>query len=78
MKIPFPISGLSAGSPSVEQPLTTSFSLQNVRAFDVEAERIRGGQRAGTALAYDTQVVGSHPVIDITSIVTTYIVAETP
>ena len=73
MKVPFPISGLSAGAPASEQPLTTSFSLQNVRAFDVSDERIRGGQRAGTAKAYTTQIVGAFPIMDISAIVTTYI-----
>jgi hypothetical protein len=78
MKIPFPISGLSAGSPAAEQPLTTSFSLQNVRAFDVTDERLRGGQRDGTSLAYTTQIAGAFPVISIDAIVTTYIQPETP
>ena len=77
MRVPFPVEGLSSGRATVEQELRTSFSMQNVRAFDVEDERIRGGQRPGTVLAYDTQVVGDFPVIDITEIVTTYIVPGT-
>ena len=73
MKVPFPTEGLSTGAPASGQPLKTSFSLQNVRAFDVTDERIRGGQRSGTVLAYTNQIVRSNPVIDMTAMVTTYI-----
>jgi hypothetical protein len=76
VRIPFPTLGLSEGVPATEQPVRTSFSLQNVRPYDVSEERIRGGQRPGTVLAYDTQVVGDNPVINMASIVTTYIVPE--
>ena len=76
MKIPFPVEGLSEGMPSSEQPLRTSFSLSNVRPYDVSDERVRGGQRPGTTLAYDTRVVGDHPVIYMSQIVTTYIEPE--
>lgn len=73
MKIPFPVLGLHEGLPAAEQPVRTSFSLQNVRPYDVSDERVRGGQRPGTKLAYTTQVVGEHPIIAMTSIITTYI-----
>ena len=76
MRLGFPIFGLHEGLPSSEQPLRTSFSLQNVRAYDVEEDRLRGGQRPGTALAYTTQIVGSNPIILMASIVTTYITPE--
>jgi hypothetical protein len=77
MKIPFPIKGLVDGVSTSEQPLQTSFSLQNTRAFDVTKEKIRGGQRAGTVLAYPTQISGaSHPVLYMASITTTYIQPE--
>jgi hypothetical protein len=76
MKIPYPIEGLSEGRATVEQELRTSFSLQNTRPYDVSDERIRGGQRPGTALAYTTQVVGDFPVIKMLSVITTYITPE--
>lgn len=73
MRIPFPSGGLSEGIAAQDQEVGTSFSLQNVRPFDITAERIRGGQRPGTSLAYTTRVVGDYPVIHMTSIVSTYI-----
>lgn len=76
MRIPFPSSGLHSGLPSQDQPVRTSFSLQNVRPFDTGDERIRGGQRPGTALAYTTQVGGSHPIIGMVQLITTYITPE--
>lgn len=78
MKISFPIEGLVEGLPSAEQPMRTSFSLSNVRPFDITSEKIRGGQRPGSSLAYTTQVSGaSHPVLQMVSIVTTYISPKT-
>jgi hypothetical protein len=77
MKIPFPAKGLTDGTPSGEQPVQTSFSLNNVRAFDITKEKIRGGQRPGTILAYDTQISdASHPVLYICSVVSTYIAPQ--
>ena len=76
MRVTFPLEGLAEGVAAQDQPVSTSFSLQNVRPFDVDAERIRGGQRPGTVKAYDTQIVGDNPVIQMTSIVTTYIQPE--
>jgi len=73
MRIPFPSGGLSEGIAAQDQEVGTSFSLQNVRPFDITAERIRGGQRPGTSLAYTTQIVGDYPVIAMTQIVSTYI-----
>ena len=77
MKVPFPIDGLVDGVQSSQQPIRTSMFLKNVRPFDVTKEQTRGGQRPGTTLAYDTQISGaSHPVLLMTSIVTTYINPE--
>jgi hypothetical protein len=79
MKIPFPVKGLVDGIPSGQQELQTSFSLNNTRAFDITKEKIRGGQRPGTILAYDTQI-GTEgtptPVLFMTSIITTFITPE--
>lgn len=77
MKVQFPIEGLVEGLPSCEQPPRTSFSLKNVRPFDISKEKIRGGQRPGLTKAYTTQISGaSHPVLMMVSIVSTYIEGE--
>ena len=76
MKVPFPVNGLVDGVPSGAQPLQTSFSLNNVRAFDVTKEKIRGGQRPGTILAYDTSIGTGTPVLYMTSIITTFVNPE--
>lgn len=76
MRVSFPIRGLYTGRATTDQPLGTSFSLQNVRAFDVSDERIRGGQRAGTKLAYSTRVAGNFAVIRLVQITSTYIEPE--
>jgi len=73
MKIQFPIKGLHTGLAAEDQPPTTSPRLQNVRAFDVDDERIRGGQRGGLEKAYTTQVGGEHPILGMVTITTTYI-----
>lgn len=75
MKVPFPVLGLYEGQSSIEQPSQTSFSLSNVRPFDISKEKVRGGKRAGTILAYDNPIggEGEHPVLFMTSVVVTYI-----
>ena len=76
MELKFPIQGLHEGLPAKDQSPLTSPSLQNVRPFDVEEDRIRGGQRPGLTKAYSTRVAGDHPVIQILKIATTYIEPE--
>jgi len=82
MRSPFPTSGLVEGSPSAEQPIKTSFLLRNVRAFDIQEERLTGGQRAGVAKAYSTQCslvgVTTHPIIIMASVTSTFIPAVAP
>ena len=73
MRVQFPILGLVSGSPSSAQPLQTSPSLQNVRPYDIEEEKIRGGQRAGTVLAYTTQIAGDYPILEMVAVISTYI-----
>jgi len=74
MELQFPRDGLHEGLAAEKQPPTTSPLLQNVRPFDVEDERIRGGQRPGVVKAYETQVGGTRPVILMTQIATTFII----
>ena len=73
MEIPFPFQGKHAGVPTGKQPPLTSPHLKNVRPFDVDEGRIRGGQRPGTTKAYSTQVGGSHPIIGMCQVAVTYI-----
>lgn len=72
-ELPFPFGGLHEGLPAERQPPTTSPQLKNVRPYDVEEERARGGQRPGFIKAYTTQIGGAYPVLHISTISTTYI-----
>jgi hypothetical protein len=73
MEVPFPFAGLHVGLASERQPPATSPHLKNVRPYDVEQGRARGGQRPGFVKAYTTQIGGAHPVLLIETIATTYI-----
>ena len=73
MELSFPFGGLHTGLPAEKQPPTTSPSLSNVRPFDVEEERARGGQRPGLVKAYTTQIGGEYPVLHLSTITVTYI-----
>jgi len=73
MKLLFPFAGLHEGMAAERQPPTTSPQLSNVRPYDVEEERSRGGQRPALVKAYTTQIGGEYPVLHISTIVTTYI-----
>lgn len=76
MELQFPKDGLNEGQAYEKQPATTSPNLMNVRPFDVEEDRLRGGQRPAIVKAYSTQIAGDHPVLLITEIATTYITPE--
>ena len=73
MELSFPMAGLHEGLAAEKQPATTSPYLKNVRPYDVEEERARGGQRPGLVKAYTTQIGGEHPVVYLGTIATTYI-----
>ena len=75
MELQFPTKGLDEGLAAEKQPPTTSPVLLNVRPFDVNEERIRGGQRPGSVKAYADRVGDNRPVIILTQISTTYIPA---
>ena len=72
-ELPFPFGGLHEGLAAEKQPPTTSPQLKNVRPFDVEEGRSRGGQRPGLVKAYTTRIGGDYPVLHISTISTTYI-----
>ena len=67
------MNGLHEGLAYEKQPQTTSPNLANVRPFDIEKEKERGGQRPALVKAYSTQVAGDYPIIAILQIATTYI-----
>ena len=73
MEVPFPFSGLHEGLAAEKQPPATSPQLSNVRPYDVEEGRARGGQRPALVKAYTTQIGGEYPVLHISTISTTYI-----
>jgi len=73
MELPFPYQGLHTGLAAEKQPPATSPQLSNVRAFDVEEGRARGGQRPGFVKAYTTQIGVDYPVLHVSTITTTYI-----
>ena len=72
-ELPFPIEGLNTGMPNEKQPPLSSPNLLNVRPYDVEEERARGGQRPGLIKASYTQVSADKPIIAMTQITTTYV-----
>lgn len=65
--------GLHEGMAAEKQPPITTSYAKNVRSFDVDKERGRGGQRPGFVIAYTTQIGGEYPVLKMCSIITTYI-----
>lgn len=73
IEIQFPFRGLHQGLAAEKQPPMTTPHAKNIRAFDVEEEKSRGGQRPGLVKAYTTQIGGAHPVLKIVTIAVTYI-----
>lgn len=76
MEIPFPINGLDTGKAYEKQPTLTTPACRNVRPFDTDEDRIRGGQRPSIIKAFSTQVGGAHPIVGMVQIATTYIEPE--
>jgi len=63
-EIIFPIKGKHVGFSASKQPQLTSPDLNNVRPYDVLANRARGGQRPGMKKLYSQQIGGAAaPVI---------------
>ncbi len=55
-RLTFPVKGINKSRVPEDQPEMTSPDMNNVRAFDVLDERIRGGQRPGMAKRYSERV----------------------
>ena len=68
-----PLAGMSENMAFEQKPPFTSPVVMNMRAYDPDEFRARMGQRAGTALAFTTQVGGDYPIQKITSITNTFI-----
>ena len=66
-RLTFPIKGINKSRIPEDQPERTSPDMNNVRAFDVLEELIRGGQRPGMVKRYAEWVTnasaGTGPVV---------------
>ncbi|KKL94477.1 hypothetical protein LCGC14_1864250 [marine sediment metagenome] len=71
-ELPFPLKGLNKGMAASKQPPLTSLDMNNVRPYDVDDNRARGGQRPGLKLAYSQRIGGSanYPVVAILQVTT--------
>ena len=69
LTIGFPLQGLDKGRATTEQPIQTTPESLNVRPFDTDDKRLRGGQRPGLdKWANGDQLGGGQPVVFITSV----------
>ena len=63
----FPVRGINKSRLPDEQPEATSPGLNNMRAFDIADDRVRGGQRMGMAKRFATVVskydAGGGPIV---------------
>ncbi|KKN54242.1 hypothetical protein LCGC14_0594240 [marine sediment metagenome] len=66
-RLTFPVKGINKSRVPEDQPEMTSPDMNNVRAFDVLDERIRGGQRPGMKKRYSEWVTnvasGTGPIV---------------
>lgn len=69
MDLLFPFKGYHKGLGAEKQPAGTTPWIQNMRVFDSQDNRFRGGQRPGLKKAYEQQVSGvASPIVAICSI----------
>ena len=59
VELQFPIGGVVEGSSHSNQPPTTTWDCKNVKPFDVEEDRARGGRREGISKVTTTPVSSS-------------------
>ncbi len=65
----FPLQGVDKGRAVSEQPIQTSPDLLNVRPYDTNDKRLRGGQRPGLDKWADGDQLGDgQPIVFITSV----------
>lgn len=71
LTVGFPMQGLDKGRATTEQPIETSPDILNVRPFDTDDKRLRGGQRPGLDKWGSGDLLGSgQPIVFMTSIAT--------
>ena len=69
LNIGFPLQGLDKGRSTTDQPTMTTPACLNVRPFDTDDKRLRGGQRPGLdKWANGDLLGGGQPVVFITSV----------
>lgn len=66
----YPVEGVDDTRAFLRQRGGTTPDAQNVRAFDPEEDRARGGSRNGLVKRYTYQVVGDYPIQNICHLVT--------
>jgi len=69
--LPFPLKGKDESLAVSGQPSLTSSSLLNVRAYDVQDDRARGGQRPALVKRYSQQIGGAAVKLDAICQITT-------
>jgi len=68
-EIRFPIKGIHKGAPVTAQPTGTSPRMNNMRAFDKDEGKVRGGQRPGLDKLYTDQINATDaPVVAICTV----------
>ena len=68
-----PLAGISENMAFEQKPPFTTPVMNNMRAYDPDEFKARVGQRAGTVLAYTTQIGGDFAISKIRSITSTFI-----
>ncbi len=72
IEFPFPRLGLNKNWAKSKQPQETSPDLQNVRPYDVQDNRVRGGQRPGLVKVMEYEGdAPDRPILALTQITTT-------
>ena len=71
-----PLAGMSENMAFEQKPPFTSPVMMNMRAYDPDKFRARMGARAGTVLAYSTQIGGDYAVAKMVAINSTFIPPE--
>jgi hypothetical protein len=76
IEVYFPLQGLNTNWASDKQPPLSTPHVSNMRPYDAQAKRCRGGQRPGLVKEFDTLIAAGHPVIALAQVTTTYVPAE--
>jgi len=65
----FPFNGIDKGRAASNQANGTSPHMKNVRPYDVQEDKARGGQRPGLDKAYNQRIGGQNaPIVEIVSV----------